>query len=78
MITQEDKRVITTTVRETLKALGIDACDPLEMQRDFAYIRQRRLSSARITTGFKLSTLGTLFVALVGGVGWLLKKVISE
>ncbi len=77
-MTTTDKKVIVTTVRETLKALGIDACDPLEMQRDFAYIRQKRLSSARLSVGFKMSAFGTMFMAAIGAVGWLLKKVMIE
>ena len=77
-MTPDDKKMIVTTVRETLKALGIDACDPLEMQRDFAYIRQKRLSSARLSTGVRVSAFGTFFAAAIGMVGWLITKVIGE
>ena len=43
-----DLEVIRHTVKETLMALGINACEPLEVQRDHAWLRRQRLSMEKL------------------------------
>lgn len=57
----EDDRVmrqfISDTVKETLLHLGFDASNPLELQADMAYLRERRLQIQDIKSK---STVGVL------------------
>ena len=58
-----DLEVIRHTVRETLMALGINACEPLEVQRDHAWLRRQRLSSERLV-GLRKAAFYTGFTTL--------------
>jgi len=42
MTKEEIRELIRDTVRETLMGLGIDAGNPLEVQKDFASLREHR------------------------------------
>lgn len=72
-----ETKLIRQTVKETLLLLGIDACDPTEMQRDFAYLRRWRTSSEKIGVGAKLALIGTACTAVLSvvglGVGYLIR-----
>jgi len=72
-----ETELIRQTVKETLLLLGIEACDPSEMQRDFAYLRRWRVSSEKIGIGARIALIGvacTAMLSVVGlGVGFLIR-----
>ena len=67
------KEVIRETVRETFTQLGIDGEHPLEMQRDFQYLRDLR--TAR--TGMRKWITRSLIGLGVGGIGTLAWRVLT-
>ncbi len=77
MTTELEDRMIRKTVKETLLLLGIEACDPTEMQRDFAYLRRWRVSSEKIGIGARLALIGaacTAMISVIGlGIGYLVR-----
>ena len=65
-MTAAERETICATVKETLRALGVDAAHPMEMQRDFAWLRRNRTVSEKISV--KIAVIGglvTLVVTLV-------------
>ncbi len=63
------KEAVPSAVLETLERLGIDVCRPLDMQRDFQYLRDIRQNSSNlrqkaigIIVGLVLTGLGGLTV----------------
>lgn len=42
MTKEEIREIVRDTVRETLTSLGVDVDNPLEVQRDFASLREHR------------------------------------
>jgi len=67
------REMITETVQTTLTSLGIDATDPLVMQKDFAHLRSWRESTEEIR---RKSVLALVTVAVTGlaGAVWLAVK----
>lgn len=63
------KETVPLAVKETLIQLGIDASDPLECQKDFAYLRGARKVSKRVLAKALTALLG----AGAGGsvIAWL-------
>lgn len=70
MCEDEVRALVKSTVRETLTALGVDEDDPLEVQRDLAWLRDVRKASAgaRAKAG---AALLALLVSAVAGASWL-------
>lgn len=60
---ETDAETIRQTVRETLLALGLDAEDPTELQRDMAFLRSWRGASEAV----KRQGLVTATIVLVTG-----------
>ena len=67
---EEVREVVKDTVRETLTALGLDAQDPIEVQRDLSWVRQTRLASAAMRAKAGAAVLGLLLTA-AATAGWL-------
>jgi hypothetical protein len=71
----ELKAVVKDTVHETFVALGVDAKEPIEMQKDFSHLRYWRetTESAKsrtimgAVTIVVAGTLGLVWMALTGG-----------
>ena len=66
-MTEDDAR---TLVRACLIELGIDVADPIEVQKDLAFLRDHRLATEKLGMTAKMIALG---VIISGGLGliWL-------
>lgn len=65
--------VAKKAVRETFLALGVNASEPqsiIEMQRDFAHIRESRLAFAAMKTRAYLVVTGTVVTSILTAI-WL-------
>lgn len=62
--------VVRTAVHETLTSLGMDVADPLELQRDLAFVRDLRRASDTVKTRGILILVG-LVVSALAGAAWL-------
>lgn len=71
-------RLVEETVKQTLIQIGVDAQDPLQMQRDFQHLRQWRKAGEDLR-GKGLAVLLTVFLtglaslAVVGIKDWFTK-----
>lgn len=71
------KMVVKDTVTETLTMLGMEADDPLEMQRDFQHLRGSRMAVAAVRKKSIVTLVGivlagacaTLWMGLKGSLG---------
>lgn len=54
------RKLMQETVKETLTKLGVDSEDPLEMQRDFQYLRDWRRSVQAIRERSIMALIATL------------------
>ena len=68
------KRIIKETVKETLVGLGIDACDPMEMQQDLHFLRNLRGTFEKIGKKALMTVVGVLVVAALGAL-WVGMKI---
>jgi hypothetical protein len=64
----EVDRVVKATVKETLTSMGIDAADPIEMQRDFQALRDWRRASRAIRTRGLMTLVAILTAGLIGAI----------
>jgi hypothetical protein len=70
MTEHELKKIVSEAVSETLLQLGIDASDPVEMQKDMAHLRAWRESVATVKQQSLITAVGIL-VAGALGLMWL-------
>lgn len=63
---QDVSSLVAQAVRQTLIQLGVDAQNPLEMQRDFQYLRQWRKAQAELKTKGLLALLGIVLSGFIG------------
>jgi hypothetical protein len=73
MTEHELKKIVAEAVSETLLQLGIDATDPVEMQKDMAHLRAWRESVATVKQQSLVTAVGIL-VAGALGLLWLAFK----
>jgi hypothetical protein len=70
-MTEDDvKRVAKETVKEFLVALGVNAGDGasmLELQKDFAFVREIRLSRAALQAKVWMTIIGFAVTGIVAG-----------
>ena len=66
MTEHEVKKIVAEAVTETLLTLGIDANDPIELQRDLQHLRDWRLSVAAIKRQGLLTAVGVITVGILG------------
>lgn len=64
--TEAAEKASKETVSEIFKALGVDISKPLEVQRDFAALRNWRVSSETVKRQALISAIGVLTVGLLG------------
>lgn len=64
------REIVKESVKETLVTLGIEACDPIDMQRDFQFLREVRQTAEKVKGKAILAAVGVLVAALLG-VLWL-------
>lgn len=61
---EELKSLVKSTVHETMITLGINASDPIEMQKDFQHLRDWRMT----TNAVKRHGLKTIIATLIAGI----------
>jgi len=71
---KELRKVVMDTVKETLLSLGIEPHDPLDMQKDFSYLRDLRLMSESIKSKSVLTIIGALSLGALAMIALGLKK----
>lgn len=57
--------IVQKTVKQTLLQLGVDAQDPIEMQRDFQHLRQWRRAGEDLRNKGMLVLIGIFITGLV-------------
>jgi hypothetical protein len=66
-MTDEDARAIArATVREMLLTLGADPDEPVELQKDFAFVRAWRLSTETVKRQGLKTAVGVIVTAVLG------------
>lgn len=71
------RAVVKEAVKETLISLGIDACNPMEMQQDFHFLRDVRQTAEKVKSKVPLAAVGVLVAALLGAVWLGLKELLG-
>lgn len=66
MTEEELKKVITDTVKDTLTNIGCQTDDPIEMQKDFAHLRDWRKSTEAVKKKGLLAAIGFIVVSTMG------------
>jgi hypothetical protein len=66
MTEHELKKIVSEAVSETLLQLGIDASDPVEMQKDMAHLRSWRESVATVKQQGLITAVGIVVAGLIG------------
>lgn len=62
-MTDDDAR---TLVRACLVELGIDVADPIEVQKDQAFLRDHRLASEKLGMTAKIIAMGVVITGALG------------
>ena len=60
------KKIVAETVSETLLKLGIDASDPIELQKDMQHLRQWRESIASVKRQSIITAVGVITLGALG------------
>lgn len=66
MTETELKKIVAEAVAETLLKLGIDASDPVELQKDMAHLREWRESVGTIKRQSLITAIGIVTVGILG------------
>ena len=66
----ELKEIVSESVHETFTLLGLDHENPLEMQRDFQYLREWRIASEKIKSQGLMVSIAVIITGLCGAL-WL-------
>lgn len=64
-IEQVADRAARRAVEEWLVRMGIEAASPVEMQRDFAYLRRSRQLATAISRKVRLTAIASAFAILI-------------
>lgn len=67
---QEIKKIVKETVKETLISLGVDACNPMEVQQDLHFLHDCRLGSEKLKSKVGLAIVGVLVTTALAAL-WL-------
>lgn len=73
MTETEIKKIVAETVVETLIRLGVDASNPIEVQKDFQHLRAWRNSINTVQRQGLMTAVGVLTVGILGVI-WLAIK----
>lgn len=66
MTEAELNKIVSQAVAETLLKLGIDASDPIELQKDMQHLRQWRESVATVKRQGLMAAVGVITVGVLG------------
>lgn len=64
----EIEQIVRRTVRQTLTELGVEASDPVRMQRDFQWLRDWRETSESVRRKGLLTIIGILVAGTLGAL----------
>lgn len=74
-MTEEDiRRIVSESVEQTLTRIGIDPDQPLEFQKDMAYLRGWRTSSETVKRQGLMTAIGVLTTGFIGLVWMTITK----
>lgn len=73
MTEAEIRRIVAQAVDETLTRLGIDAGEPIEVQKDMQLLRAWRESIATVKRQGIITAIGILTAGIIGAI-WLAIK----
>ena len=73
MTEYEIRKIVAETVEQTLTRLGVDASDPIEVQKDMAHMRRWRLTVESIPGHGILTAIGIITAGILGLI-WLAIK----
>lgn len=77
-LTEKDiENIVSRTVQQTLISLGVDASNPIEVQRDFQTLRDWRKSSEAIRSRGMMTIIGIVVAGALGALWVGLQHVIS-
>ncbi len=74
MTEDEIRELVESTVLRTFERLGLDAEDPIQVQRDFQFMRDWRLSSESVKAKALVAAVGIL---VAGAMGALFMGIVS-
>jgi hypothetical protein len=69
----EIRRIVADAVTETLTRMGIDAKEPIEVQRDFQHLRAWRQSIETVKKQSLITAIGIITAGVLGAI-WLAVK----
>lgn len=64
------RAIIRQTVHETLAELGVDHESPMDMQKDFAHLRDARVTMEQVRSKGILTIMGFLITGMIAAI-WL-------
>lgn len=64
----ELRSLVQSTVKETLATMGVDASNPIEMQKDFHHLREWREATGKVRMRIILTVVGIIVTGLMGMV----------
>jgi len=65
---EQIRELASDTVRQTFTMLGVDVSNPLEVQRDFAALRDWRIAMAGVRNKTTMVLTGVLVMGLVSAI----------
>lgn len=71
------QEIVAESVQETFTQLGLDHENPLEMQRDFQYLREWRTASEKIKTQGIYTIVAIIITGLFGAVWVGIKHILG-
>lgn len=76
--TEEMEQIARQGVKRAFTEMGIDCKNPIEMQKDFAFIRSIRKSVNQVKTQGLLAAIGVIVVSVLGLVWLGFKMALKE
>lgn len=70
---REVRRIVSEAVTETLTRIGIEADDPLEVQKDMQHLRAWRESVTTVKRQSLVTAIGILSAGILGAIWMALK-----
>lgn len=70
---RELRKIVAEAVKETLMRMGIEADDPLEVQRDMQHLRNWRTSTETIKRQSIMTAIGIVTAGILGAI-WMAFK----
>lgn len=74
----EIRELISQGVQDAMTRFGMDASNPLEMQRDFQHLRDWRLSVQSAKSKGALALVGVLVTGMVGALFLGIKVLLTQ